>query len=73
MIEEHCHFRNCKVRFHDFVTADKFGKNGLAPFLRIWLFSGLDLAPWQNVGLATLIGVVESRLRTRAAVQPSWE
>jgi len=42
----------------------------LALCLRIWLFSGRDLAPWQNVCLATLIGVEESRLRTRAAVQP---
>jgi len=42
----------------------------VAPCLTIWLFSGLDLAPWQNVGLAILIVVVESRLRTRAAVQP---
>jgi len=25
----------------------------LAPF-RIWLFSGLDMAPWQKVDLATL-------------------
>ena len=61
---------------YDFVTADKFGKNVgpfLVPCLRIWLFSGLDLAPWQNAGLATLVGVVESRLRTRAAVQPLWE
>jgi len=45
----------------------------LAPSLIIWLFSGLDFALWQNVGLATLIGVVESRLRTRTAVQPLWE
>jgi len=45
----------------------------LAPCLRIWLFSGLDLAPWQKVGLASLIGVVESRLRTGAVVQPLWE
>jgi len=61
---------------YDFVTADKFGKNGwpfFGPCLRIWVFSGLELAPWQNAGLATLIGVVESRLRTRAAVQPLWE
>jgi len=26
----------------------------LAPCLRIWLFSGLDLTPWQKVDLATL-------------------
>jgi len=26
----------------------------LAPYLRIWLLSGLDLAPWQKVDLATL-------------------
>ena len=26
----------------------------LAPCLRIWLFSGLDLAPWQKIDLATL-------------------
>jgi len=61
---------------YDFVTADKFGKMVdlfLAPYLKIWLFSGLDLAPWQNVGLTTLIGVVESRLRTIATVQPLWE
>jgi len=61
---------------YDFVTADKFGKNGwpfLAPCLKIWFFSGLDFTPGQNVGLATLIGVVESRIRTRAAVQPLWE
>jgi len=61
---------------YDFVSADKFGKNGwpfLVPCLRIWRFSGIDLAPWQNVGLATLIGVVESRLRTGTAVQPLWE
>jgi len=45
----------------------------LVPCLKIWLFSGLDLAPWQNVGLATLIGVVENRLRTRATVKPLWE
>jgi len=31
----------------------------LAPCLRIWLFSGLDLALWQNVGLKILIGVVD--------------
>ena len=75
MIEEHCHFINCKVWVHDFVTADKFGKMvGLfKPLLLKFVSSGLDMAPWQNVGLATLIGVVESRLRTRAAVQPSWE
>jgi len=45
----------------------------LAHCLKIRLFYGLDLAPWQNVGLAILMGVVESRLRTRAAVQPLWE
>jgi len=37
------------------------------------LVFGLDLAHWQNVGLATLIRAVESRLRTRATVQPLWE
>jgi len=65
---------------YDFVTADEFGKNGWPFFGHLfsnltlfWLFSGLDLAPWQNVGLATLIRVVESRLRTRAAVQPLWK
>jgi len=26
----------------------------LAPCPKIWLFSGLDLAPWQKVDLATL-------------------
>ena len=31
----------------------------LAPCLRIWLFSGLDLTSWQNVCLATLTEVVE--------------
>jgi len=30
-------------------------KKWLAPCLRIWLFSGLDLAPWQKVVLATLV------------------
>jgi len=42
---------------YDFVTADKFRKMVgpfLAPCLRIWLFSGQDLAPWQKVDLATL-------------------
>jgi len=42
---------------YDFVTADKFGKmvgRFLALCLRIWLFSGLGLAPWQKVDLATL-------------------
>jgi len=45
----------------------------LAPCLRLWIFSGLDLTPSQNVGLTILIGLVESRLRNRAAVQPLWE
>jgi len=27
----------------------------LTPCLRIWLFSGLDLAPWQKVNLAILV------------------
>jgi len=43
---------------YDFVTVDKFGRKWLdiflAPCSRIWLFSGLNLAPWQNVDLATL-------------------
>jgi len=43
---------------YDFANADKFGKKWLAlflaPCLRIWLFSGLDLHPWQKVDLATL-------------------
>jgi len=26
----------------------------LATYLRIWLLTGLDLAPWQKVDLATL-------------------
>jgi len=45
---------------YDFVTADKFGKDSW-PFFwphvlnlaLFWFFSGLDLAPWQNVGLAS--------------------
>jgi len=43
---------------YDFVTVGKFEKNGwhfLAPCLSVWLFSGLDLAPWQKVDLATLV------------------
>jgi len=43
---------------YDFVIADKFGKiigPFLAPCLRIWLFSGLDLAPSQEIDLATLV------------------
>jgi len=43
---------------YDFVTADKFGKNSwpfFGPCLRISLFSGLDLAPCQEVDLATLL------------------
>jgi len=43
---------------YDFVTAAKFGKMVspfFAPCLRIWLFSALDLAPWQKVSLVTLI------------------
>jgi len=46
---------------YDFVIAVKFGKNGwpfFGPLCQsltlFWLFSGLDLAPWQKVDLATL-------------------
>jgi len=42
---------------YDFVTADKFGKDSgpfFGPFSsNLALFFGLDLAPWQNVGLAS--------------------
>jgi len=59
VIKEHCHLEKyLNMGSYDFVTADKFGKKWLdiflAPCPRIWLFSGLDLAPWQNVDLATL-------------------
>jgi len=58
VIEEHCHLNKLlSMGSYDFVTADKFRKMVgpfLAPCLRIWLFSGLDLAPWQKVDLATL-------------------
>jgi len=46
---------------YDLVTADKFGKMVgpfLTPCLRIWLFFGLDLIPWQKVDLATLCRLV---------------
>ena len=46
---------------YDFVTAEKFGKICWAFFWPLVLefgsflaLSGLDLAPWQNVDLATL-------------------
>jgi len=38
----------------------------LAPF---WLVSGLDLAPWQEVDLATLYWVI---FDARTAVRPSF-
>jgi len=45
----------------DFVSTDKFGKNGwcfFGPLSQNWalfcLFSGLDLASWQKIDLATL-------------------
>jgi len=53
---------------YDFATAGKFVKSGwpfLTPFLRIWLFSGLDLAPWQEVDLATLIRTEANFVRIR--------
>jgi len=47
---------------YDFVTADKFGKNGwsffwphILEFGSFLAFSGLDLALWQKVDLATLL------------------
>jgi len=47
---------------YDFVTVDKFGKNGwsffwprVLDFGSFLAFSGLDLAPWQKVDLATLL------------------
>ena len=52
---------------YDFVTAYKFGKMVgpfLAPCLRIRLFlglSGLHLAPWQRVNLATLHWYLQQR------------
>jgi len=57
VIEEHCHSINCEVWIHDFVTAmhlENWLALFLAPYLKIWLFSGLDWAPWQKVDLATL-------------------
>jgi len=42
---------------YDFVTADKFGKYWLTHCLRIWIFSGLNLAPRQKVDLVTLSAV----------------
>jgi len=67
---------------YDFVTADEFGKGSWPFFWPLVLKFGSLLALfWARFGplakrrfgrLATLIGV-ESRLRTRAAVQPLWE
>ena len=49
-----------------FVIAVEIGKKWLALFLapcvRVWLFSGLDLAPWQKVDLATL-AMADQRMR----------
>jgi len=46
----------------DFVTADNFGKNGwlffwhlVLEFVSFLTVSGLDLAPWQKLDLATLL------------------
>ena len=46
---------------YDFITVDKFGKNSWTFFWSLVLefdsflaLSGLDLAPWQKVDLATL-------------------
>jgi len=45
---------------YDFVTADKFGKDSWPYFgplsynlALFWPFSGLDMALWQNVALAS--------------------
>jgi len=49
---------------YDFVTADKFGKNGWPFFWSLVLefgsflsLAGLDMAPWQKVDLTTLSGI----------------
>jgi len=68
---------------YDFVAADKFGKDSwpffwphvleFGSFLAlIWARFG-PLAKRRSGKLATLIGEVESRLRTTAAVQPLWD
>jgi len=39
------------------ISLEKMVDPFLAPCLRIWLFFGLDLPSWQNVGLAALLQV----------------
>jgi len=49
--------KRLSVGSYDFVIAVKIGKMigpFLAPCVRVWLFSGVDLAPWKKVDLATL-------------------
>ena len=64
---------------YDFVTADKFGKDSwpffgpLSQNLALFWARFGPLAKRRSGNLATLIGKVESRLRTRAAVQPLWD
>ena len=64
---------------YDFVTADKFGKDSwpsygpLSQNLTLFWARFGPLAKRRSGKLATLIGEVESRLRTRAAVQPLWD
>jgi len=43
----------------------------LAPCLRIWLFSGLNLAPWQKVDLATLHNMLRFRVMAQFVLYAS--